>query len=217
MKAFAFHTSVLLHHVTIPWVANRFLKFVVKYLGIFINSHLKWSDHVKHLVAKASRTLNYLRHTLFSSPSTVKAIAYKSIVRPILEYASPVWCLHLTKDVSHLESIQRRAARWVCGSKWNPVSHMWNKSSDYCLQELKWSPLHTRRSFFSICLTHDILHNRVAIPFSRHFQIFFNYHQITSTDFIYFTIKHQSLSILFLCKHPLSLEHYSPLHFAAVK
>ena len=142
----------------------------VEYLGIFINSHLKWSDHVKHLVAKASSTLNYLRHTLFSSPSTVKAIAYKSIVRPILEYASPVWCLHLTKDVSHLESIQRRAARWVCGSKWNPVSHMWNKSSDYCLQELKWSPLHTRRLFFSICLTHDILHNRVAIPFLRHFQ-----------------------------------------------
>ena len=46
-------------------------KSVVRYLGMYINSHLKWSDHVKHITAKASRSLNYLRHTLFASPSTV--------------------------------------------------------------------------------------------------------------------------------------------------
>ena len=128
------------------------------------------NDHVKHLAAKASRSLNYLRHTLFSCSPSVKASAYKAIVRPILEYASPVWCLHSAKDVSQLESIQRRAARWVCGSRWISVNRSWTKSSDSCLQELHWSPLHTRRSYFSISLTHDILHNRVAIPFSRYFQ-----------------------------------------------
>ena len=75
---------------------------------------------MKHL---ASCALNYLRHMLFSSSPTSTSIAYKSIVRPILEYASPVWCLHLTKDVSHLESVQRRAAQWICGSRWNSTSH----------------------------------------------------------------------------------------------
>ena len=148
-------------------------------MGIFINSQLKWNDHVKHLAAKASRSLNYLchsrslnylRHTLFSCSPSVKASAYKAIVRPILEYASPVWCLHFTKDVSQLESIQRRAAHWVCGSRWISVNCSWTKSSNSCLQELHWSPLHTRRSYFSISLTHDILHNRVAILFSRYFQ-----------------------------------------------
>ena len=72
--------------------------------------------------------------------------------------------------MSQLESIQRRAARWVCGSRWISVNRSWTKSSDSCLQELHWSPLHTRRSYFSISLTHDILHNRVAIQFSRYFQ-----------------------------------------------
>ena len=126
-------------------------------------------DHVKHLAAKASRSLNYLRHTLFSCSPSVKASAYKAIVRPILEYASPVWCLHSVKDVSQLESIQCRAAHWVYGSRWISVNRSLTKSSDSCLQELNWSPLHTR-SYFSISLTHDILHNRVAIPFSQYFQ-----------------------------------------------
>ena len=55
-------------------------KSVVRYLGMYINSHLKWSDHVKHITAKASHSLNYLRHTLFASPSTVKSAAYNCLV-----------------------------------------------------------------------------------------------------------------------------------------
>ena len=146
------------------------LKSVVRYLGIFINSQLKWCDHMKHLVAKASRSLNYLRHTLFSCSASVKATAYRAVVRPILEYASPAWCLHTKKDVTNLEAIQRHAARWVCGSRWDTINHNWSRSSDSCLQELHWPTLHTRRSYFSTSLTHDILHNRVAIPFSKYFQ-----------------------------------------------
>ena len=64
------------------------------YLGIYINSHLKWNDHVKFITAKASRTLNYLRHSrhsLYTCPLSVKAAVYKCIVCPLLEYTSPVW------------------------------------------------------------------------------------------------------------------------------
>jgi len=129
------------------------MKSVVKYLGVFINSQLKWSDHVKYTTGKASWSC--------------------SIVRPILEYASPIWCLHLTKDVSQLESVQWHAAGWVCDSRRNSTSHTWSKPSETCIDELKWSSLHTRRSFSSVCLTHDILHKRVSIPFS----IFFCHYQ----------------------------------------
>jgi len=139
------------------------LKPVIHYLGILIKSHLKWGDHVEHLSAKATRSLNYLRHTLFSCPMYIKAVAYKSLVRSVLEYASPVWCLHTLKDKSQLESVQQRAARWVCHSRWNPDSQSWSKSSASCLQELMWPSLHS-------ILAHDILHQRISIPFNKHFQ-----------------------------------------------
>ena len=40
-------------------------KSSLRYLGIYINSHLKWNDHVKFITAKASRTLNHLRNSLY--------------------------------------------------------------------------------------------------------------------------------------------------------
>ena len=89
-------------------------KSVVRYLGLFIISHLKWSDHVKFLSAKATRSLNILRHSLYTYPFSVKAAVYKCVVHPILEYASLVWYLH--SSVKLLESVQHRAAIWVCGS-----------------------------------------------------------------------------------------------------
>ena len=167
--------SICLSYKHLPlfsrWPSDSSKISIVWYLGVFINSKLKWGDYVKHLAAKASRLLNYLCHTLFSCSSSVKATAYKTaykaIVRPILEYASSVWYLHNTKEVSQLELVKRRATCRVCGSRWNSVSHNWTKLSDTCLQELNWLPLQTRRSFFSISLAHDILYNRVTIPFPR--------------------------------------------------
>ena len=44
----------------------------------------------------------------------------------------------LHKDVSHLESVQWHAAQWVSGSRWNTTSHMWSKSSDSCINQLKY-------------------------------------------------------------------------------
>jgi len=46
-----------------------------------------------------------------------------------------------------LEQIQRRAARWVCSSRWDPFVPTWTKSSDQlqCLDELGWPSLKSRR------------------------------------------------------------------------
>ena len=101
------------------------------------------------------------------------SISYLTIyVRPLLEYASLVWYLHTARDIDRLEAIQRRAApaRWVCGSRWNPHSHNWSKSSTSCLQDLRWPALHIRQSYFTITQVHDILHDRVSIPFNSHFK-----------------------------------------------
>ena len=45
----------------------------------------------------------------------VQRKCYKGIVRPILEYAAPVWDLHPKRLQDKLEMVQRRSERHSCG------------------------------------------------------------------------------------------------------
>ena len=80
-------------------------KSLVRYLGVYINSKLTWSDHCKVTASKASRILNVLRRTMFGCSAHAKDVAYKSIVRPCLEYACVVWNPHSAKDSAVLDAV----------------------------------------------------------------------------------------------------------------
>jgi hypothetical protein len=68
------------------------------------------------------------------------------MIRPILEYASSAWDLHLSRDVRELEKVQMRAAKRVCGFYKNYVYDEVNNKYEYpsvtkMVQELGWLPL----------------------------------------------------------------------------
>ena len=77
----------------------------IKYLGVTITSDLKWNSHIRNVFSKANRTLGFLRRNLFSCPQDVKEAAYKSMVRPILEYGSTVWDPHCNFLNDELENV----------------------------------------------------------------------------------------------------------------
>jgi hypothetical protein len=62
-----------------------------KYLGVHVNKDLSWNDHIQQTSAKASRSVGFLQRNLRGCPQDVKAQAYTTLVRPVLEYASTVW------------------------------------------------------------------------------------------------------------------------------
>ena len=85
----------------------------IKYLGVTITNDLRWNTHVSNVCTKANRTLGFLRRNLYSCPQEVKEAAYKGLVRPFLDYGSsdpPGVVLQ-----EELESVQKRAARFVTG------------------------------------------------------------------------------------------------------
>ena len=78
----------------------------IKYLGVTITNDLKWNSHIRNVCSRANRTLGFLRRNLFSCPQDVKEAAYKTLVRPILEYGSTVWDPHCNGQNDELENVQ---------------------------------------------------------------------------------------------------------------
>ena len=105
---------------------------------------------------------------MYHCSARAKSLAFKGLVRPLLEYACPVWILHGPGNVSLLETVQNRAARWIC-SRWNPVIFQWTKSSLDCLHELKWPTLQTRQTYFIVLTLYRILHSHLQVAFHAPF------------------------------------------------
>ena len=60
------------------------------YLGVELSSTLDWSNHINSKANTANQTLGFLRRNLGTWPESIKELAYRTLVRPHLEYASHV-------------------------------------------------------------------------------------------------------------------------------
>ena len=130
----------------------------VKYLGITIDSHLTWREHVSVLSHKANDTLALLWCNLKPCSFHIKSKSYLCYVRPIVEYSSTVWDPHLKDDIHKIEMIQRRAARFVFNN------YNLTDSVTIMLHSLKWPTLEARRGFIKLILMFKILNNLIHIP-----------------------------------------------------
>ena len=83
------------------------------YLGVQFSADLKWSTHIGRICNKASSTLGFLQRNISQCSRKCKKIAYISLVRSKLEYASLVWDPYLQQDIEKIEKIQRKAARFI--------------------------------------------------------------------------------------------------------
>ena len=124
----------------------------IKYLGVTITSDLRWNTHVSNVCTKANRTLGFLRRNLYSCPQEVKEAAYKGLVRPVLDYGSSVWDPSGVVLQEELESVQKRAARFVTGNYNYETGSMTG-----ILGQLKWESLKKRRKDNRLILLYKVL------------------------------------------------------------
>ena len=128
------------------------------YLGVHLSKDLTWHDHIGKVTAKANRSLGFIRRNIQKAPSKTKELAYKSLVRPSLEYAATVWDPHQKGLVNDIEKVQRRAARYV-SSSYDPRA-----SVTEMLRNLQWETLQQRRWKARVTMCYKIVHHIVAIP-----------------------------------------------------
>ena len=121
-----------------------------RYIGVSITHNLTWSRHTSITAGKANRVLGFLWWNINVCSTKVKAISYTTMVRPIMEHVSATWDPHLQKDISRLETLQRRAARFCCGDYTNRTPGC----VDDMLKVLHWESLETRRKNNCLSLLH---------------------------------------------------------------
>ena len=93
----------------------------LKHFGVWLESFLSWDYQVNYICAKANKVLGLIRWTFGPNNSEGVSTAYKTLVRPILEYGCQVWnpCLE-TGQKAHQKyrvNTERRATWVICRSE----------------------------------------------------------------------------------------------------
>lgn len=88
----------------------------VKYLGLTLDTRLRWGPHITSIRNKALATMASL-YPIFNRNSSLsiknKLIILKSIIRPILVYGAPVWSNISNTNMSKLQTIQNKCIKII--------------------------------------------------------------------------------------------------------
>lgn len=123
------------------------------HLGLTLQSNLSWKPHVMRIHSKASTCLNVLKSLKFRVERVTLDILYKSLVRPLMEYADFIWASCTDHEKQSLENIQYEAARVVTGA-------IRGTSYERLRFELGWEKIETRRLIHKLVYFYKIVHCR---------------------------------------------------------
>lgn len=129
----------------------------IKYLGMTITDTLNWNAHIDNICGSAQRKLGLLRRKLRGAPPEVKLQAYKTIVRPTLEYASMIWDPHHQYQIDKLERVQRLAARFIFSV------YERRQSITTLLTEVKLPQLAIRRKITRLKFLYQLYNNKLNL------------------------------------------------------
>ena len=93
-----------------------------KHLGVILSTDLKWKAHLESILAKARKRAGLLRHVHVSHqlPAKLTCHLYITYVRPMMEYACPVWHSSASAvDALALERVQANVARTILAAHWD--------------------------------------------------------------------------------------------------
>ena len=84
-----------------------------KDLGVNVDPQLNFENHIDTITKKASaKCFRILQNFSFRSKDVLVPL-FKTIIRPILEYANPVWNNNHMKYIDQIENVQRRFTKHI--------------------------------------------------------------------------------------------------------
>ena len=143
-------TNYSLHGKTLEKVNSA------KYLGIEISEKLNWKAHIDSITGKANKSSAFIHRNLKGCSTQVQTHCFKTITRPVLEYASSIWDPHQKNLINQIEMVQRRTARRILRDY-----HKTSSASDM-VNLLKLDNLKQRREAEKTTMLFKIINGMVA-------------------------------------------------------
>ena len=86
----------------------------VKLLGVTLDKHLSYKEHVANVVNTCNGLLSVLKRITYLLPRKLSKLFYTSIIRAHLEYGSSLLVPLAKSHLEKLDVVQRKAARIIC-------------------------------------------------------------------------------------------------------
>ena len=84
-----------------------------------ISPDLTWDTHINTILARANRILAFLRcNSVMSFTTDHRKLLYLTFVRSYIGYASEVWAPSTIGSITKIESLQRRATKFILNTHW---------------------------------------------------------------------------------------------------
>ena len=87
-----------------------------KFLGVIIDSKLKWQNHIMHIKNKISKTIGILLRARKTICNKLLLTLYNTLILPHFTYCISIWGKTYQKYTNHLTIIQKRIIRIIAHS-----------------------------------------------------------------------------------------------------
>ena len=124
---------------------------------MILTSDLSFSQHIDSICSKARKILGLLYRRFYNNASKDTLLQlYLSLVRPHLEYASPVWNPCMQKHIKQLKDVEKFALRMATKS--------WDSGYQDLLSLTDIIAPEPRRAQASLCMLFKIVHGLCFFP-----------------------------------------------------
>ena len=86
----------------------------IPYIGVCIDNHLKWDNHISDLCKKVAPKIHQLRRLSKIIPKDILEKIYMACIQSHIDYACTVWGNCTKENRDKLQRLQNMAARIIC-------------------------------------------------------------------------------------------------------
>ena len=85
----------------------------VKYLGVYIDCHLTWHDHIDYICGKISKNTNIMDKLKHHVSKATLISLYCSLIYPYLTYVCTLWGNNYNTPLSQIVKLRNKAVRII--------------------------------------------------------------------------------------------------------